>query len=82
LAVEYITGWILQKTTGSCPWDYSGYTKWHVRGLIRLDAFPVWSLGGLGCERLHDFLVRLTPAMEGALGFTRRDREKQPAQTD
>lgn len=41
LAVEYLTGWLLRETTGSCPWDYHSQTTWHVQGLIRLDAFPV-----------------------------------------
>lgn len=61
LAAEGATGWALRRATGRCPWDYSGRTRWHVAGLVRLDYAPFWALTGLGAERLHD-------AMAGAAG--------------
>jgi len=64
--VEYGMGWLLRRLTGVCPWDYSR-ARWHVHGLIRLDYAPAWFLVGMGLERLHDLLVRLTPAIQQAL---------------
>ncbi len=61
MAVEGGTGWMLRRRTGRCPWDYTGRTRWHVSGLVRLDYGPLWALAGLGAECLHD-------AMTGAAG--------------
>ncbi len=66
-AVEYAAGWLLRTLTGTCPWDYTEHSRWHVHGLIRLDYAPVWFLAGLALEPVHDFLVRLTPAIVQAL---------------
>ncbi len=60
-AIEYFAGWLLKRLTGSCPWDYSAWSKWSVHGYIRLDYAPIWFLVGLGLEPIHDFLARLTP---------------------
>ena len=68
-AVEYATGWLLRRLTGACPWDYSGRSRWQVHGLIRLDYAPAWFLAALAAERVHDFLVALTPAIRSALGM-------------
>ncbi len=57
LAVEWATGWLLRRATGRCPWDYSGRTRWHVDGLVRLDYVPFWAATGLGAERLHDAMT-------------------------
>jgi len=65
-AVEYLTGWVLKRLIGVCPWDYSR-ARWHVHGFIRLDYGPVWFLVGLGLERVHDLLVQLTPAIQQAI---------------
>ncbi|MGR6836827.1 putative ABC transporter permease [Syntrophomonas erecta] len=54
--IEYLAGWILQVTIGTCPWDYSGRTIYSVDGFIRLDFIPVWFAAGLIFEQLHDFL--------------------------
>lgn len=40
-AVEYLTGWLLRRLTGRCPWDY-GDARWGVHGLVRLDYAPAW----------------------------------------
>jgi len=65
-AVEYITGWLLRKLTGKCPWDYS-HLRGNIHGIITLEYAPVWFGFGLGFERIHDFLVRLGPAFPEAL---------------
>ena len=62
MAVEGGTGWLLRRRTGRCPWDYSGRTRWHVSGLVRLDYGPLWALAGLGAERLHDAMIVAPPA--------------------
>ena len=51
-AVEYVTGWLIQRSTGVIPWDYSD-RRWHVHGLIRLDYIPVWFLFGLLLEHVQ-----------------------------
>lgn len=66
-AVEYVTGFLLKRLTGSCPWDYS-WTRWSVHGYIRLDYAPVWFLLGVLLERAHDLLVSVEPAIRRALG--------------
>lgn len=55
---EYLTGWVLQATTGVCPWDYTG-NVFAVYGFIRLDYAPAWFVAGLLFERLHDSLQRV-----------------------
>ena len=39
-AIEFLTGWLLNIFTGSCPWNYT--TGWHIMGYIRLDYAPLW----------------------------------------
>ena len=69
-AIEYLTGWLLKKLTGACPWDYSRWSPYSVNGFIRLDYAPIWFLIGLGLEPIHDFLVRLTPYIIQVLSTT------------
>jgi uncharacterized membrane protein len=66
-AIEYLAGWLLKRLTGSCPWDYSQWSRWSVNGYIRLDYAPIWFFVGLGLEPVHDFLVQLTPSIVAAL---------------
>lgn len=66
-AIEYATGWLLRRLTGKCPWDYS-HLRGHLHGLIAWEYGPVWFLFGLGLERVHDFLLRLTPVLRALLG--------------
>ena len=58
---------LLKRLTGACPWDYSAHARWHWRGFTRFDYAPLWFGVGLALEPLHDFLVRLTPAIQAAL---------------
>ncbi|MDY4516736.1 MAG: hypothetical protein SPD93_09690 [Lachnospiraceae bacterium] len=48
--VEFLTGSFLKKR-GICPWDYSD-SRFHYKGLIRLDYYPLWFLAGLFFERM------------------------------
>ena len=66
LAVEYAAGWALRRATGACPWDYARRprpSRWQVHGLMRLDYAPAWALLGLALEPVHDFLLRIAPAV-------------------
>src|SRR5690606_28052794 len=67
LAVEYAEGWTLERAPGRCPWDYASRARWHLHGYIRFAYAPLWMLLGLALEPVHDFLVRLTPAIHEAL---------------
>ena len=64
--IELISGWLIARFTGRCPWDYSD-KRFGINPYIRWDFFPVWAMIGLALEPVHDFLVRLTPAIEAAL---------------
>lgn len=55
-AAEYVTGFLLYKLIGQCPWDYTG-CRFSVKGFIRLDYMPAWFTVGLLFEKLHDTLV-------------------------
>ncbi|MCR4441420.1 MAG: hypothetical protein QHH10_04660 [Peptococcaceae bacterium] len=59
ICFEYLTGWLLYSLLGSCPWDYSRSTPYHVNGLIRLDYLPVWFVVGLLFEKIHLFIDRI-----------------------
>ena len=47
---EFLTGSLLKKN-GCCPWDYSN-AKLNIKGVIRLDYFPVWFIAGLFYENI------------------------------
>lgn len=67
-AVELVSGWLIARLSGRCPWDYVAAGKrFAINPYIRWDFFPVWAVVGLILEPIHDFLVRLTPAIEMAL---------------
>ena len=56
-ATEYITGWALKLSTGTCPWDYSSDSKWSVQGVIRVDYFPFFMILGWGLELVVPVLI-------------------------
>src|SRR5579863_4901323 len=59
--VEYLSGTALKKLVGVVPWDYSGHGRFVVPGgATRLDYAPLWAVAGLGLERLHDAMGRVT----------------------
>lgn len=64
--VELVSGWLIARIIGRCPWDYSD-RRWAINPYIRWDYFPVWAVVGLALEPVHDFLVELTPAIAAAL---------------
>lgn len=64
-AIEYISGWLLRRLTGRCPWDYS-WAWLHIHGLIRPDYALAWMALGLVFERLHNMLIRLGPCISAA----------------
>lgn len=67
-AVEWVTGWAIARATGRCPWDYvAAGARFAIDPYVRWDYFPVWAAAGLALEPVHDFLVRVTPAIEAAL---------------
>lgn len=55
LAGEFITGMLL-KRVDLCPWDYSA-TRYHVKGIIRLDYIPAWVVAGLFFEQIYWMLI-------------------------
>ena len=55
--VEFLTGFLLQMLTGTCPWDY-GDGFFSVRGFIRLDYAPLWAILGLFFEEVSVFLAQ------------------------
>lgn len=65
-AIEYTTGLILRVLIGKCPWNYTG--PYAIDGLITLSFIPVWFVGGLLFEKLHDFLVRNHGAISSGRG--------------
>ena len=54
--IEFLSGFILDKFIGSCPWDYRNSTKYTLYGYIRFDYFPAWFIVGLVFEKVHDIL--------------------------
>jgi uncharacterized membrane protein len=65
-AVEWASGRAIARLIGRCPWDYSS-KHLAINPYIRWDYFPVWAVVGLALEPVHDFLVRLTPALRAAM---------------
>ncbi|MFC1679192.1 hypothetical protein ACFL2T_03155 [Elusimicrobiota bacterium] len=55
--IEYLSGWLIRRITGACPWDY-GQARWAVSGLIRLDYFPAWFFVVMIFEQLFFRLTR------------------------
>jgi uncharacterized membrane protein len=61
MGVEYLSGTALKKVVGVVPWDYSGHGRFVLPGgATRLDYAPLWAVAGLGLERLHDAMDRVT----------------------
>ncbi|MBU5590348.1 putative ABC transporter permease [Clostridium sp. MSJ-4] len=55
---EFITGSILLKVLGVCPWNYAGKPL-SPYGLITFTYAPVWFVAGLIFEKIHDTLTQL-----------------------
>ncbi|MCH2022526.1 MAG: hypothetical protein MK207_08625 [Saprospiraceae bacterium] len=54
--IEFITGFLLEQLTGSCPWEYNN--GWHILGYIRLDYLPAWMLFSYCIEYLYLYLEK------------------------
>lgn len=67
-AVEYITGFLIKKISGRCPWDYSA-SKYNLHGYIRWDFFPFWYLFVVMAEWLSVKFIALTPAIKIVFGL-------------
>ncbi len=65
-AVEYGSGWLVRRVTGTVPWDYS-QARWGVHDLIRLDYAPVWFAFGLILEVIERLIRAAEPALRAAL---------------
>ena len=66
--IEYVTGWLIDKATGQCPWDYiAAKQPYAINAYIRWDFFPLWAAIGLMLEPMHDVAVQLTPHIEKAI---------------
>lgn len=50
LTGEYISGNYLVKKD-LCPWDYKN-SKWNIKGIVRLDYLPFWTIAGLLFEKI------------------------------
>lgn len=61
--LEFAAGYLLEKTTGRCPWDYR-YSRFSFKGYIRWDYVPVWFVFGVIFEFFHPRLVALTPHLK------------------
>ncbi len=66
-AVEYITGFIIKKITGRCPWDYSA-SRFNLHGYIRFDFFIFWFVYMMNAEYLSAKFIELTPALIQVFG--------------
>jgi uncharacterized membrane protein len=55
---EYVSGWLLKKITGNCPWEYTG-KKWAIHGLIRLDYAPFWFILCFFIEPMQAWLSKM-----------------------
>lgn len=62
-AVEYSTGWFIEKIIGRCPWDYR-FSRTNIHGYIRLDFFLFWVGFMLLAEWLSGKFILLTPALK------------------
>jgi uncharacterized membrane protein len=55
--LEFTSGFILKKFH-AIPWDYSRETKFHFKGIIRLEFAPIWFLGGLFAEAVYYYVAQ------------------------
>lgn len=48
---EFSTGLVLTQFD-ACPWNYTEYTTYNIKGLITFDYAPLWVFGVLLCEKV------------------------------
>lgn len=61
--MEYLTGFLIKKISGFCPWDYSA-SRFNLHGYVRFDFFPFWFAFMMMAEGLSRKLILLTPALK------------------
>jgi hypothetical protein len=65
IAVEYLSGRLIQRVAGVIPWDYTGRSRFQLHGATRFDYVPLWAAAGLALEPVDDALrslrLRLAP---------------------
>ncbi|MBX7181126.1 MAG: hypothetical protein K1X82_03350 [Bacteroidia bacterium] len=54
---EFLSGWLLEVFTGSCPWKYR--EGLHIAGYIRLDYAVAWMGFGLMVEQIYLFASKV-----------------------
>ena len=57
-AIEFVSGFLLDKLTGHCPWLYT--SRWAVMGYIRLDYLPAWMLFSYIIEQADALFEHMT----------------------
>ncbi|MBS1626017.1 MAG: hypothetical protein JST83_18500 [Bacteroidetes bacterium] len=62
-AIEFTSGFILDKILGRCPWQYSG--PFSILGYIRLDYLPAWMIFAYMIERADEIFDRMAGTFEG-----------------
>ena len=56
--IEFTTGFILDKLTGHCPWQYT--SRWNIMGYIRLDYLPAWMIFAYIIELADELFEKMT----------------------
>ena len=64
IVIETITGELIRLVTRQVPWDYTGRTIWHIRGVTRFDYAILWFAFGLALESIHWYLINI-PSFRG-----------------
>jgi len=57
--IEYLTGYLLKRLFGKCPWDYTG-ARFQLHGFIRFDYAPLWFGLGLLLEPISGYLTKIS----------------------
>jgi len=70
---EYSCGYVLRKFD-ACPWDYQGYTNYHLNGLITLDYAPLWLVAVVFCER---FTIKIAQTLSYVNNESVNDTKKK-----
>ncbi len=55
--IEFISGFLLEKIIGVCPWDYTGTSPYEIMGYIRLDYTPAWMIFGIIVEQFYKYIA-------------------------
>lgn len=55
-AVELISGLLLRRILGACPWNYENKAL-SIGGIITLDYAPVWFAVGILFEKIHNAIL-------------------------